>query len=90
MGRFNLRTPFLTMAREQIRAGVWYKVRAIIFASFSLAVQRSAVDEVPVVCWPSQPSWWDAIRYVPPLGTLPRIKKKEVPKLHFLEDRLIR
>jgi hypothetical protein len=27
---------------------------------------------------------------VPPMGLLPRIKKKEVVKLRFLEDRLVR
>ncbi len=25
--RFKLKTPFLTMARDQIRGGIWYKVR---------------------------------------------------------------
>ena len=25
--RFRLKTPFMTMARDQIRGGIWYKVR---------------------------------------------------------------
>lgn len=37
-----------------------------------------------------KPSWWDAVRRVPPLGLLPRRKKKEIPVLRFVEDRLIR
>lgn len=43
-----------------------------------------------VVCACLQPTWWDAVRYVPPLGTLARIKKKNIPRLTFIEDRLIR
>lgn len=32
MGRYKLRTPFVTMARDQIRAGVWYKVSYLYIA----------------------------------------------------------
>jgi hypothetical protein len=37
-----------------------------------------------------QPAWWDAVCKVPPLGTLPRIKKKSIRRITFIEDRLIR
>lgn len=29
MGRFRLRTPYVSMARDQIQAGVWYKVNML-------------------------------------------------------------
>lgn len=37
-----------------------------------------------------KPSWWDAVSRVPPVHFQPRINKQEVPRIHFLEDRLMR
>jgi hypothetical protein len=37
-----------------------------------------------------QPSWWEAVRKVPPTAFVPRIKKKTIPRITFLEDKLIR
>lgn len=57
-------------------------------ASAAWEVARQRVCRRPRVC--AQPAWWDAMCKVPPMGLLPRIKKKEVVKLRFLEDRLVR
>lgn len=37
-----------------------------------------------------QPTWWDAVTKVPPTGFTPRIKKRDIPHVRFIEDRLIR
>jgi len=46
-----------------------------------------ARDQIKGGLW-YRPSWYDAISNVPPLHFQPRIKKRDVPTITFLEDRL--
>ena len=48
-----------------------------------------ARDQVKGGIW-YRPTWWDAVSNVPPAHFQPRIKKREVPSISFLEDRLVR
>lgn len=48
-----------------------------------------ARDQIRGGLW-YKPSWWEAVQRVPPTGFVPRIKKRDVPTVRFLEDRLIR
>ena len=48
-----------------------------------------ARDQVKGGVW-YRPTWWDAVSNVPPVHFQPRIKKREVPAITFLEDRLVR
>ncbi len=48
-----------------------------------------ARDQIKGGVW-YRPTWWDAVANVPPVHFQPRIKKKEVPSITFLEDRLVR
>ena len=48
-----------------------------------------ARDQVKGGIW-YRPTWWDAVSNVPPVHFQPRIKKREVPAITFLEDSLVR
>lgn len=37
-----------------------------------------------------RPTWWTAVSAVPPAAVVPRVKKRDVPRIRFLEDRLMR
>ena len=43
MGRYKLRTPFFTFARDQIRAGLWFKVRTVLCCVMRTVVRRHSV-----------------------------------------------
>lgn len=48
-----------------------------------------ARDQVKGGIW-YRPTWWDAVSSVPPAHFQPRIRKRDVPAITFLEDRLVR
>ena len=48
-----------------------------------------ARDQIRGGIW-YKPGWWDAVRKVPPTAWVPRVKKAEIPRITFLEDRLVR
>lgn len=48
-----------------------------------------ARDQIRGGLW-YKPGWWEAVQRVPPTGFVPRIKKAEIPRIRFIEDRLIR
>eukprot|EP01138_Halocafeteria_seosinensis_P004074 gb/GECG01004166.1/.p1 GENE.gb/GECG01004166.1/~~gb/GECG01004166.1/.p1 ORF type:complete len:206 (+),score=23.69 gb/GECG01004166.1/:1-618(+) len=54
-----------------------------------LPFMAEAKEQVRGGLW-YKPSWYDAMRKVPPLPVEPAIKKREVPRMVFVEDRLIR
>jgi hypothetical protein len=98
--RFRLKTEFLTFARDQIRGGLWYKVRRSagggLLASAMRCHPATFADNYhcprpnPPPRSLLQPTWWDAVTKVPPSGFVPRVKKADIPHVRFVEDRLIR
>ena len=46
-----------------------------------------ARDQVKGGLW-YRPTWWDAVGNVPPIHFQPRIKKRDVQNISFLEDKL--
>ncbi len=85
--RFRLKTDFLTYARDQIRGGLWYKVRAPRRPLACIVQKFNASTSYFFVL---QPAWWDAVSKVPPVHFQPRIQKREVPTIRFVEDSLMR
>jgi len=48
-----------------------------------------AHDQIRGGLW-YKPTWWEAVQKVPPTAVLPRLKKKFIPRLRFIEDKLMR
>ena len=89
--RFRLKTDFLTYARDQIRGGIWYKVRRVRATARHEVRRGTPALLSPAISRPQpQPAWWDAVRKVPPTAFVPRVKKADIPRITFVEDRLIR
>lgn len=48
-----------------------------------------AHDQIRGGLW-YKPTWWEAVQKVPPTAVMPRIKKKDIPRIRFVEDKLMR
>jgi hypothetical protein len=48
-----------------------------------------AHDQIRGGLW-YKPTWWEAVQKVPPTAVMPRLKKKYIPRIRFVEDRLMR
>jgi hypothetical protein len=48
-----------------------------------------ARDQIRGGIW-YKPAWWEAVTKVPPAAFVPRVKKRDIPRITFVEDRLIR
>lgn len=47
-----------------------------------------AHDQIRGGLW-YKPTWWEAVQKVPPTAVMPRIKKKDIPRIRFVEDKLM-
>jgi len=86
MTRFRLKTDYLTFARDQVRRRA--RVRELPHRAVEAAVPARACAQIRGGLW-YKPAWWDAVQKAPPTFQ-PRVKKRDIPHIAFVEDRLLR